>query len=214
VASKIGDDLRKDYEKAGFGRELGVGKKPALILVDLMMAYFVPDAPLYSGSEAELANSVKLLAAARKNGVPVFFSKVEYSKDGDEARLFRRKIPPLEELMVGSDFSTIHPDIAPKADEPVLVKHYASSFFGTTLCRQLRELGCDSLIICGLTTSGCVRATALDALQNEFIPIVVEDAVGDRDKGVHDANIFDLGAKYAEIVLTRDAAKYMTQISN
>lgn len=202
------EDLDQDYEKAGFGGALGFGAKPALVLVDFMMAYFDKEGPLYAGVEGELAKAKILLSAAREAGIPIIFTKVEYNND-EQAANFRRKIPALNKLTAGGALSAIHDEVKPNENEPVLVKHYASAFFGTPLAEVLRTKGCDSLIICGLTTSGCIRATALDTLQNGFIPVVAEDACGDRDRRVHDANIFDLNAKYAEITTVETLREFL-----
>lgn len=192
------EDLDQDYKEAGFGGELGFGNRPSLVLVDFMMAYFDKASPLYAGVEAELEQAKILLGAARSAGIPIIFTRVEYT-DPSQAANFRRKIPALNALTKDSAAGAIHEDVKPNDNELVMTKHYASAFFGTDLAGVLNEAKCDSLIICGLTTSGCIRATGLDALQYGFIPVIAEDACGDRDRRVHEANIFDLGAKYAEI---------------
>lgn len=202
-------DLDKDYDEAGFGGRLGFGEKPALVLVDFIMAYYEPDAPLYAGVEQETEVAAGLLDAARKAGIPVIFTKVEYEAGDDEAALFLRKVKPLNDLVAGGPLSQIHPSLTPQEGEQVLTKKFASAFFGTSLADVLRERGCDTLLITGLTTSGCVRATALDTLQNGFVPVVVEDACGDRDPAVQAANLFDLGAKYADIVKAGEVMTYL-----
>ena len=208
------ENLDQDYSKAGFGGRLGFGARPALVLVDFIMAYFEPDAPLYAGVEEEARVAAELLEAARAAGIPVFFTKVEYETGDNEAALFLRKVKPLNDLVAGGPLSEIHPSLAPRDGEPVLVKKFASAFFGTPLAEMLRENGCDSLFVTGLTTSGCVRATALDTLQNGFIPVVIEDACGDRDPAVQAANLFDLGAKYADIVKSEEAIKFLSQLGH
>ncbi|MGH3167580.1 MAG: isochorismatase family protein, partial [Trebonia sp.] len=132
--------------------------------------------------------------------IPVLFTRVEYDSDGISGGLFVRKIPALRRLVAGDPLGEIMPEVAPGDGEIVVVKQYASAFFGTSLAATLRVLDVDMLIIAGVSTSGCVRATAVDALQHGFVPLVVRQAVGDRDPGPHEAALFDLQAKYAEVV--------------
>lgn len=204
MAGRRADDLDQDYAAAGFGEELGFGDKPALILVDFVMAYLEPTAPLYAGVEAEVAVAANLVAAARKARVPVLFTRVEFTPGGADGGHFYRKVKALSCLDKGSPLGNFPPELQPEPQDVVVTKQYASSFFGTSLASTLNAMGVDTLVITGLTTSGCVRATTLDALQSGFIPIVVSDACGDRDARVQEANLFDLQAKYADVV-TSDA---------
>ena len=192
--------LAADYARAGFGQRLAWGTRPALVMVDLVRAYFQPGAEFYLGSDACLTAAARVLAAARAAGVPVLHTRVEYDKDGINGGLFVRKIPALRHLVPGGPLGEIMPEVAPGEHEPVFVKQYASAFFGTSLAATLNALGVDTVIITGVSTSGCVRATAVDALQHGFVPLVVRQAVGDRDPGPHEASLFDLQAKYAEVV--------------
>jgi maleamate amidohydrolase len=194
-----GDALAADYARAGFGHALTWGIRPALVLIDLMRAYFEPGAAFYLGSDACLTAAARLLGAARQAAIPVFFTRVEYDRDGINGGLFVRKIPALRRLVAGDQLAEIMPTVAPQAGEVVVVKQYASAFFGTSLAATLRVLDVDTLIITGVSTSGCVRATAVDALQHGFVPVVVREAVGDRDPGPHESALFDLEAKYAEV---------------
>lgn len=203
-------DLDQDYEKAGFGNRLGFGKRPALVLVDFVMAYLDPGSPLYAGVEAELAVAERLLAAARKAEIPVIFTRVEYTPGGADGGYFYKKISSLKNLDRGNPLGDFPPSLQPASDEIIVVKQYASAFFGTSMAATLNSMNCDTAIITGLTTSGCVRATALDALQSGFIPIVVADACGDRDERVQQANLFDLAAKYADVVQSPEVLDYLT----
>jgi maleamate amidohydrolase len=192
--------LAADSARAGFGQGLPWGTRPALILVDLIRAYFEPGAAFYLGSDECLSAAARVLGAARQAAVPVLFTRVEYDRDGISGGLFVRKIPALRRLVAGDPLGEIMPEVAPGDREIVVVKQYASAFFGTSLAATLRTLGVDTLIITGVSTSGCVRATAVDALQLGFVPLVVRQAVGDRDPRPHEAALFDLQAKYAEVV--------------
>lgn len=194
--------LDQDYEKAGFGGTLGFGKKPALLIIDMCMAYLNPDAPLYAGIEHETNNVAKLLAAFRAAKRPIVHTRVEYVPGGADGGLFYRKISALSCFDRGNPLADPPAELAPKEGEIIVTKQYASAFFGTSLASTLCAMGCDCVVVAGVSTSGCVRASTLDALQNGFIPLVVEDACGDRDAAVHASNIFDLKAKYADITDT------------
>ena len=203
-------DLLDDYNRGGFGGVLVPGKKPALLLVDVVMAYVTPGQPLYSPRfETALASCERLTAAARKAGVPVIFTNVVYRAGGVDGGLFYRKVPALEVFLEGSPLGAFPETLQPHADEVVVSKQYASSFFGTSLAATLTSMGVDSLFITGFSTSGCVRASALDALQNGFVPLVVADACGDRDERPHEANLFDLSKKYAEVLSEAEAIALM-----
>ncbi|GAK34573.1 N-carbamoylsarcosine amidase [Iodidimonas nitroreducens] len=193
-------DLATDYAAAGFGNALGLGRRPALLVVDIVRAYLDPASPLFAGVDDAVAAAARLVEAAREARIPVIFTHVRYRPGGADGGLFYRKVGALHVFDAGSPLGDFPERPAPRADEVVITKQYASAFFGTSLASTLRAMGVDSCYICGLTTSGCVRATALDALQNGFIPLVVPEACGDRDARVQEANLFDLGQKYADIV--------------
>ncbi|GAA3617476.1 N-carbamoylsarcosine amidohydrolase [Nonomuraea rosea] len=180
-----------------FDGVLPFGERPALILVDLMRAYFEPDADLYVGSRDCLLAAARVLAAARTAGVPVLHTRVAHSRDGADGGLFYRKATPLRRLH--GPLGALMPEVAPAGDEVVIVKQYASAFFGTTLASTLTALRVDTLVITGVSTSGCVRASAVDAVQHGFVPIVVRQAVGDRSAGPHEASLHDIQAKYGEV---------------
>ena len=197
-------DLNENYAGA-FDGHLPFGRKPALLIVDFVVAYLDPASPLYAGVEDALASNERLLAAARKAGIPVLFTNVEYSPGGADGGVFYRKVPALKLFERGSPMGAFPASLQPRAGELVITKQYASSFFGTTLAATLTAMGVDTLLITGLSTSGCVRATALDACQHGFLPFVVREACGDRHPGPHEANLFDLQAKYAEVISETEA---------
>jgi maleamate amidohydrolase len=192
------EDLQADYLAAGFAGSLGSGSRRALIVVDFVNAYLDTSSPLYAGVEEALASAVRLLEAARSGGTPVYFTKVDF--DPADTNLFARKVPSLQCFAPGQPLADYPSELAPRPGEMVVAKRYASAFFGTHLASSLTARGIDALVIVGVTTSGCIRATALDALQHGFIPLVVSDACGDRDRRPHEANLFDLQAKYAEVI--------------
>jgi nicotinamidase-related amidase len=195
-------DLDADYAQAGFGNRLGWGRRPALLVIDFVRAYLDPACPLYAGVEPRRQAAVTLLQAARQAGIPVLHTNVAYTPGGADGGVFFRKIKALSCFERGRhpEWAAFAEGLEPLPSEPVLTKQYASAFFGTSLASTLTALGVDSLLIAGLSTSGCVRASTLDACQHGFIPLVVEEAVGDRDPRVHQSNLFDLNAKYADVV--------------
>ncbi|MEV0592389.1 isochorismatase family protein [Nonomuraea cavernae] len=187
-----------------FGRSLEFGERPALILIDLMRAYFEPGAELYMGSRDCLDSAARVLSAARAAGVPVVHTRVAFGPGGVDGGLFFRKVAPLRHLVGDGPLGELMPEVAPEPGELVIVKQYASAFFGTSLASTLTALRADTLVIAGVSTSGCVRATAVDSIQHGFVPIVARQAVGDRDPGPHEANLFDIQAKYGEVWDERD----------
>ena len=192
-------DPAANYHGA-FDGQLAFGTRAALLIIDVVMAYLDPASPLYARVEDALASNQRLAAAARAAGVPVIFTNVEYAPGGIDGGVFYRKVPALKAFQRGSPAGAFPPSLQPLADELVVTKQYASAFFGTSLAATLASQGIDSVLIGGFSTSGCVRATALDACQYGFAPFVVRQACGDRHPAPHEANLFDLQAKYAEVI--------------
>ena len=210
----MSSSLTENYAAGGFGWSLQPGRRPALLVIDFVRAYLVEDSPLYAGVETARAAAQTLVEAARSARIPVLHSNVQYQPGGRDGGVFFRKVPALKCFESGC-----HPDLAafaaglePVAGETVVTKQYASAFFGTSLASTLTALGVDTLLIAGVSTSGCVRASAVDACQHGFIPLVVREAVGDRHTAPHEANLFDLQAKYAEVVGLDQALQYLQRI--
>lgn len=210
----MADDLDRDYAAAGFGGRLAFGTSPVLLIVDVVMAYLDPASPLYAGVEHALVSNVRLAAAARACGVPVIFTNVAYEPGGLDGGMFFRKVPALRAFVRGSPAGLFHPNLQPQAGELVLSKQYPSAFFGTSLASTLYAGGVDTVLITGFSTSGCVRASALDALCYGFAPFVVREACGDRDVRPHDQNLFDMAAKMAEVVGEAEAIALMRRETN
>ena len=204
-------DLSPNYAGA-FDGHLPFGQHPALLIVDFVVAYLDPASPLYAGVEDALASNERLLAAARKAGIPVLFTNVVYTAGGADGGVFYRKVPALKLFDQGSQLGAFPASLQPREGELVISKQYASSFFGTHLASTLTAMGIDTLLITGLSTSGCVRATALDACQHGFLPFVVREACGDRHPGPHEANLFDLQAKYAEVISEAQALAHLAAL--
>lgn len=179
---------------------LSAARRYALVLVDLSVAFTDPArSRLGAACDAVVAANRRLLDAFRSAGAPVLFTTVAYDRP-DQARVFREKLPVLNDLVLGSPLVAIDPRLQPAPGEAVIVKHGASGFFGTDLAARLRAADVDGVMVTGLTTSGCVRATAVDALQYDLRVVIPAQAVGDRDEAAHRANLHDLQVKYADVL--------------
>jgi nicotinamidase-related amidase len=177
----------------------GLGERPALLIVDIINSFTDPDCPLGSESSDVVEANRLLLKAFRERGLPVTFTTVVYH-DESRARVFRARVPALEILKPGTPWVEVDPRLEPRENEPVFEKQWASGFFRTGLDAWLRKEGVDSLVVTGLTTSGCVRATAVDGLQHDYRVVIPAEAVGDRNEEAHRANLFDMNAKYADVL--------------
>lgn len=204
----MSDDLAANYAKA-YGTRVGFGAKPALILIDFCQGYFDPECDLYSGVEAALASALRVRAAARAAGVPVILTNVVYHPLALNGGRFYEKAAPLRYFLEGSAMGAWPAGLVPEADELVVSKQYPSAFFGTSLASTLTAMGIDSVLLTGLTTSGCVRASCVDAMSHGFRTAVVAEACGDRHPGPHEANLFDMNAKYADVVREDEAVAFL-----
>jgi maleamate amidohydrolase len=211
MAEETPDDLLANYKKA-YDNRIGFGQRPALILVDFVQAYFDPDCELYADVQAELDSALRLRQAARAAGIPVIYTNVEFDKTGLLGGRFFQKAMPLHNFLKGSPMGAWPQGLEPAENEVVVTKQYASAFFGTSLAPMLTTMGIDTLIITGVTTSGCIRATCLDTCQHGFRPIVVADACGDRHPDPHNANLFDMNAKYGDVVNEAEVITYLDQL--
>jgi nicotinamidase-related amidase len=186
----------------GFGQRAGgVGRRPALVIIDMNNGFTDPASPLVCELDDTVAAIRKLLEAARRAEAPVVFTTVSYGEgDRATAKAFIDKVPVLLTLEAGTRWVEIDERIAPRPEEPVLNKLFASAFFGTPLASLLASHGCDSVIVTGASTSGCVRATVVDVLQHGYRPVVPREAVGDRNPAAHDAALYDIDLKYGDVV--------------
>jgi nicotinamidase-related amidase len=210
----MNESLQQNYARGGFGKSLEFGRRPALLIIDFVRAYLVKDSPLYAGVESAQSAACQLLGAARAARIPVLHTNVVFQPGGRDGGVFFRKVPALRCFEAGA-----HPELAafaeglePRPEETVVSKQYASAFFGTSVASTFTALGVDTVLIAGLSTSGCVRATAVDCVQHGFIPVVVREAVGDRAPGPHEANLFDLQAKYAEVAELATVERYLAAL--
>ena len=190
-----------------WGNRIGFGLKPALLMIDFMQGYTQPGAPLFApGVVSAVAESVELLASARQHGIPGVHTNIRYHPwhfaDGG---MWVKKAPVMKDMVEGNPLAAFCEEVLPLPEEVVISKQYASSFFGTSLASMLHALGIDTVVLAGCSTSGCIRATAVDAVQHGFRTIVVRECVGDRHPDPHEANLFDIDSKYGDVVSKQDA---------
>ena len=198
-----------EYERKGFSARSGYGTRPALLVVDFINGFTDPGTGLGGDFGAELAVTAKLLAEFRARALPVFFTTVAYEPNLRDAGQFVAKVPALSILVKGSEWVKVDERIRPRPSEQVVVKKYASAFFDTRLEMELQGLGVDTVVMAGCTTSGCIRASAVDSMQHGFHTVVVRDAVGDRAKTPHEVNLFDIDAKYGDVVSSGEVLGYL-----
>jgi maleamate amidohydrolase len=179
---------------------VALGAHPAVLVVDFSCGFTDPECALGSELGAEVEATRRLLDRAREHELPVIFTTVGYDESLADAGIWPRKMPGLAELKEGTKWVELDPRLGRREDEPVIVKKGASAFFGTNLTTLLAARGIDSVILCGATTSGCIRATAVDLLQNGYPTVVPRDCVGDRERAPHEANLYDIQTKYGEVV--------------
>jgi maleamate amidohydrolase len=197
---------------AGFHGRAGFGEKPALVVVDINRGFTDPASPLVCDLDECVGAIAQLLESFRRAGFPVVFTTVCYDEFGKQAAsVFIEKVPALLVLEPGSGWVEIDPRIAPAEGEPVLSKYFASAFFGTTLASLLASAGVDTVVVTGASTSGCVRATALDAMQHGYRVVVPREAVGDRNPAAHEANLYDLDTKYADVVALEEVLAHVDE---
>lgn len=199
--NKNAGDAAANYAASGaFGASLGLGSRRALLMVDFAQAYFEPGSPLFADTPQVVGAAQALLQWARAQRMLVCHTQVVYDEAGLNGGVFYRKIPALSNFRKGHPLGQFVPALAPAPGEPVIEKQYASAFFGTSLASLLSAQRVDCVLIAGMSTSGCVRATTVDAIQLGLIPLVVADACGDRHTAPHEASLFDLQAKYADVM--------------
>ena len=201
-----------EYERKGFSSRSGYGTRPALLIVDFINGFTDPGTGLGGDYGAELSVTAKLLDEFRARALPVCFTTVAYEPHLRDGGQFIVKVPALSILVKGSEWVKVDERIRPRPSERVVLKKYASAFFDTRLDMELQGLGVDTVIIVGCTTSGCIRASAIDSMQNGFRTVVVRDAVGDRAQTPHEVNLFDIDAKYGDVVSSRDVLEYLREL--
>jgi maleamate amidohydrolase len=206
------NDKHAIYRRSGLGDRVGYGERPAVLVVDLQIGFTAPEVSPVAGDLGEVVEATnRILAAARAAGAPAIFTVIAYDPaSSDDAGLWPKKGRHLPMLALGSDLVKLDPRLDHHEGDPVLVKKYASAFFGTHLAPMLTAKRIDTLVVTGCTTSGCVRASVVDALGHGFRPIVPLDAVGDRADEPHDASLFDIDSKYGDVVTTDEVVEHLT----
>lgn len=198
-----------------FDSRIGFGERPCVLVIDFINAYTTKTAAFFAKGVVDAVEAtVGLLAAARKARVPIIYTKVLYHPSGMDGGLFIKKVPALRKFVAGEPLTEIDAHIPPAPEDLVIVKNYPSCFFGTTLASSLAGLGIDTLILTGCSTSGCVRATAIDGIQYGYRVIVPRECVGDRHEAPHDANLFDINAKYGDVVAKQEVMSYFAGLAS
>jgi nicotinamidase-related amidase len=200
VEQRWGEDVEQFYAERGIGARTGFGERPAVLVIDMQVAFNDPAYKVGADQGAAVEAIAELLDAARAASAPVYYTMTAYEPGGRDGGMFARKVPALLELQVGSPGVEIDPRLAPAEGEPVILKKHSSSFLGTNLLSLLVEDRVDTLIVTGCSTSGCVRAACLDGVSYGFRIVVPETCVSDRAEGPHYANLFDINAKYGDVV--------------
>ena len=199
----------RTYTAAGFGAPVRRGERPAIIVIDLTRGFTDPGFPTGSDLTSVVEATGELVSGARDPGVPVIYTTIEYTPAESQSLVWLDKAPGMRALMAGSPAVEVD-DRLPRADaDHLVVKKGASAFFGTGLASTLAALRVDTVLLCGATTSGCVRATAVDAVQSGYPVLVPRQCVGDRAAGPHDASLFDIQAKYGDVIELDDAMGYL-----
>ncbi|PPR77776.1 MAG: Maleamate amidohydrolase [Alphaproteobacteria bacterium MarineAlpha2_Bin1] len=202
------------YEKQGLGNSLGFGKSPALAIIDFVNGFNDPN--IFGGGNIPSAIKMtkELLDICRNKKIPIAFTRIIYNENENDIGVFAKKAPKLKTLTLSNPLSHIVSELEPIKGEQIIDKTDASAFHSTGLLRWLINNTVDTLIIAGCTTSGCVRATAVDACAYNFIPIIVSDCVGDRAIGPHNSSLFDLEQKYSDVVSLNNIKEYLSNIEN
>jgi maleamate amidohydrolase len=203
------ESLQDNYSGVFDGR-IGYGQKPAIVVVDFINAYTTPGSPLYAPGVVDAVRaSIDLLDIARRNGILVVYTRVIYSPHGMDGGIFVRKVPVLRKMVEGEPLANIVPELPPAPQDVIINKQYASAFFGTSLAPLLTSQGVDTLVVTGCSTSGCIRATAVDGMQYGFRVVVPKECVGDRHPEPHEANLFDIDSKYGDVVSKAEVMEYL-----
>jgi nicotinamidase-related amidase len=206
------EEARQIYAKARLGESVTMGSRPAVLVVDFSCGFTDPECTLGSDLTPQVEATRQLLDAAREKGLPVIFTTIGFEPSLKDGGLWLKKVPALGDLQLGGHWVEIDPRLEPRPDETVIVKKGASAFFGTNLAAILISQGIDSVVLCGATTSGCIRATAIDLIQYGYPTLVPRECVGDRAQAPHDANMFDIQAKYADVVSLDEALVYVASV--
>jgi nicotinamidase-related amidase len=206
------EQARQIYERARLGGNVTLGERPAVLVVDFSCGFTDPESTLGADVTTQVEATKRLLDASRAKGLAVVFTTIGFEENLRDGGLWLQKVPALAELQLGGRWVEIDPRLERRDDETVVVKKGASAFFGTNLAAVLIAQAVDTVVLCGATTSGCIRATAIDLLQYGFPTLVPRECVGDRAQAPHEANLFDIQAKYADVVSVDEALTYLESV--
>lgn len=198
-----------DFQARGFAQRIGFGTRPAVLVVDLIKGFTDPARPLGADLDEQIIATSRVLDSSRGVGVPILYTTTHYHPSLVDAGVWALKSPNLADLSEDGDGHELDPRLGRRADEMIVLKKYASGFFGTDLAARLTSMRVDTVIVTGATTSGCVRATVVDAMQSGFRPMIVMDAVGDRSRSAHEQSLLDMDNKYADVVKLHEALEYL-----
>ena len=212
IGERWGTKTAEFYSDRGLGGRVGFGERPAVLVIDMAIAFNDPAYKVGSDQTPTVEAIEKLLEVARERGTTVFFFTTAYEADGRDAGMFGKKIPALLELKLGDRCVEIDPRLAPRDGEPVITKKYSSAFFETHLASFLVTEGVDTVILTGCSTSGCIRAAAIDGVSHGYRIIVPRECVSDRAEGPHYANLFDINAKYGDVVSLEETTAYLERL--
>ncbi len=200
------------YERAGFGRSAPRGIRPAVIVVDFSYGFTDTSYPTAADMKAEIAATRRLTDVARERGFPVIYTTIAYQPWEAETLPWLRKATGMKALKVGTRLVEIDSSTGITAGDPIIAKHGASAFHGTNLAGLLTAAGGDTVVVTGATTSGCVRATVVDAVQSGFIVLVPRDCCADRASAPHEANLYDIAQKYGDVTSSDDILNWFGQL--
>lgn len=210
----MSEQTANDNYQGVWGQRIGFGQKAALLMIDFMRGYTTEGAPLFApGVVSAVAESVELLASARRQGIPVVHTNIRYHPGHfADGGIWVKKAPVMKDMVEGNPLAAFCEEVLPQEDEVVISKQYASAFFGSSLASMLHAQGIDTVVLAGCSTSGCIRATAVDAVQHGFRTIVVRECVGDRHPAPHEANLFDIDSKYGDVVSKQEAIAHFKKM--
>jgi maleamate amidohydrolase len=210
----MSEETREIYDRARLGQSVTLGENPAVLVVDFSRGFTDPECTMGSDLTQEVEATNHLLTVAREREIPIIFTTIGFEPNLKDGSLWLEKAPGLGDLILGDKWVEIDPRLERREEETVILKKGASAFFGTNLPSVLVSQGVDTIVLCGATTSGCIRATAIDLLQYGYPTLVPRECVGDRAQGPHDANLVDIQAKYADVVPIDDALSYLESVKD
>lgn len=212
IATKDMETQQAHYDNIGFSDRIGFGSQPAILVIDMCRGITEPG-KMYIDMDAHIPCIAAILDAARRVGAPVIFTTVAYHADLSDAGMFGKKARLVQNLIYGSPLVDIDPRLPVLETDHLMVKKFPSAFYGTNLQSMLTGVGVDTAVVVGNSTSGCIRATVCDSVSGGFRTIVPQDCVADRAQLSHTVNLFDMDAKYADVVSSDEVVDYLNGLA-